>query len=138
MSSSFLAQVNRTKVPADVLALMLERHADMEADRRGVFESRAFELFELLKERGYSGKRHSDLALAITFRLEALARIVAGDEARGWTLPGTERGQTFVHADLLRAAVEEPLIEGTEHRVTFNPDSFRERVLRHAKAEGRA
>ena len=85
---SYLAKVNRTKVPFELLAAKMERHAGMKRERRGVFEARVFELAELLNEKGYSGKRHSDLALAVEFRLTALARLLSGDEVQRWDIAG--------------------------------------------------
>ena len=47
----------------------------MDAEDRPVFEARIFQLLEFLKAKGFSGSRHSDLVVAINFRLMALARL---------------------------------------------------------------
>lgn len=103
-----------------------------------MFEPRAFQLFEFLKRRGFTGRRHSDLALAINFRLTALARLVQGDHVKGWTLLGREEGLIHLHADVLKVAAKEPLIENPDGTVAFDVSSFTHRILQIAQAKGRA
>jgi hypothetical protein len=68
----------------------------------------------------------------------ALARLVEGDHAKGWTLPGQAEGSTYLHADLSKVAAEEPLIEDSGGSVSFDVQSFVLRLLQVAKAKGRA
>jgi hypothetical protein len=133
-----LGKASRTKVTAKLLGEAMELHADMPAEDRSVFEAHALRLFEFLKEKGYKGRRHTDLAIAIHFRLMALGRLVQGNHAKGWTLPGETEGSTFLHADLLKVAAEEPLIEDTDGSVSFDVQNFALRLLQVAKAKGRA
>lgn len=44
----------------------------------------------------------------------------------------------FIHADVLKAAVEEPLIEDDAGRVAFDINSFQHRILANAESRGRA
>lgn len=132
-----LKRVNRTPVSAALLGEALERHSAMPSKDRPVFEAQALALFRLLEEKGFTGNRLSDLALAINFRLTALARLVKGDQVRGWTLPGDEAGAIFLHVDVLKAAAEEPLIEDAEGRAVFDGPAFARHVLRVAQVRGR-
>ena len=70
----FLERVNRTPVSPKLLGEAMELHANMAPEDRPVFEARAFQLFEFLKEKGFTGRRHSDLALAIEFLGSPLSR----------------------------------------------------------------
>jgi hypothetical protein len=134
----FLERVNRTPVSPKLLGEAMELHANMAPEDRPVFEARAFQLFEFLKEKGFTGRRHSDLALAINFRLTALARLVQGDHVKGWTLANREEGVTLLHADVLSAAAKEALIEDRDNAVAFDTNSFVRRVLHVAQPRGRA
>jgi hypothetical protein len=91
-----------------------------------------------LKEKGFTGRRHSDLALAINFRLTALARLVQGDHVKGLTLADREEGVTLLHADVLSAAAKEALVEDPDNAVAFDANSFVRRVLHVAQPRGRA
>jgi|GEM_PF-974544 len=133
---SFLVRVNRTKVTADLLGEVLEMHAAMSAEDRPVFEARAIRIFELLERKGLNEDRGA-LATAIDFRLTALARLQKDNALHGWTMPGTEAGMDYIHADLLKAAAEEPLIE-KHGQAVFDVQSFQNRVLTNAKMRGSA
>jgi hypothetical protein len=78
----FLERVNRTPVSPTLLGEAMELHANMAPEDRPVFEARAIQLFEFLKDKGFTGRRRSDLVLAINFRLTALARLVQGDHVK--------------------------------------------------------
>lgn len=134
---TFLDRVNRTKVTATLLGEVLELHAAMPAKDRMVFEVRAIRLFELLDKKGL-GNDGGDLAMAINFRLTALAKLHDEAALRAWTMAGKERGMNYVSADLLAAAAEEPLVEDAQGDATFDIESFRRRVLSRASAEGTA
>jgi hypothetical protein len=136
--SRFLKRVNRTPVAVELLIEALEMHDAMPPKDRSVFEARAFGLFQMLKRKGLSGDNIGKLAMAIDFRLAALARVICDGDARGWVLPSTTPGADSVHSDLLQAAAEEPLIEGPDGRASFNVQNFQRRVLRIAESQGNA
>lgn len=48
----FLVEVNSTNVSAELLGEVMQMHAQLPADKRGVMEVRMIHLFELLKEKG--------------------------------------------------------------------------------------
>jgi hypothetical protein len=135
---SILTRVNRTKVTPELLRHVIEMHSQMSAEDRPVLEAQIVRIFQLLDEKGFTGNRHADLSIAIRFRLEALAKLIKTDATRGWTMPGREPGATSIDFDLLIAAAEERLIEGTDGQVAFDPDGFQKRVLRISEARGQA
>jgi hypothetical protein len=130
-------RVNQTKLAAELLADAAEMHTGLPADDRRSFEGRAISLFKMLDRKGLGAQR-ADLAIAIDFRLSALARLLQDRQVRGWTLPGGEDGADFIHHDLIRAAAEEPVIEDANGQPAFDPESFRNRVLRLTGAQGEA
>jgi hypothetical protein len=111
-------------------------HGAVPAEDRPVFEARAIQIFELLERKKL--KDQDALAVAINFRLEALARLCRDGALRGWCLPGDEPGAEFIHADALKAAAQEPLIEDAAGQVAFDADSFQRRILANAKSRGQA
>lgn len=133
-----LKQINRIPVSSEMLEEALLRHSAMPAEKRSVFEARISVLIQFIEEKGFNGSRLSDLALAINFRLTALAHLVKGDQMHQWTLPGDERGQVLLHADMLKAAAKEPLIENAKGQAAFDSPAFAKHVLRVAEARGRA
>jgi hypothetical protein len=136
--AGFLDGVNRTRVTAELLYEVMQMHSAMAPEDRGVFEARAFRIFELLRSKGLRTNKMAALATAIDFRLTALARLQRGAALRGWSMPGQEPGAVSISVGVLKAAAEEPLIENAEERAAFDVESFRRRVLANAEAAGRA
>ena len=136
--AAFLKRVNRTKVPPELIGEVMEMHANLPPEDGSAFEIRTVRIFELLAEKGFKGPKHAGLAVAVEFRITTLARLLASQEVRGWSLPGVEPGQENIHADVVSAAAEEPIIETADHQAGFDPESFRKRVLALAEAKGHA
>jgi hypothetical protein len=134
----YLDRVNRTKVKPDLLVEVLQMHAAMAPEDRGVLEARAFRIFELLKSKGLRSSRIASLATAIDFRLTALARLEHDTALRGWSVPLQEPGVSSISTEAIRAAAEEPLVENAEGKATFDAERFRRRVLASVKPDGRA
>jgi hypothetical protein len=137
LGQRFLDEVNATVVSPEMLGEVMQMHADMLPADRQVHEVRMIRLFELLKAKGLKGRRHSDMAMAIDFRLSALAHLISEHDVRGWTLPA-EPGVEYVHFDVLRAAADEPVIENDERQAGFEPERFRLRVLALSDPKGTA
>jgi len=127
-----IKRVNKQKVDPDLMKAVLEEVAG-EPVKRG-FEGTTFEIFQRVSELGLPERQRTDLALAVSFRLQALARLMEDGGGRGWTLPG-EPGCTFVHEELVRAAAEEPMIE-VNNQVAFDPMSLHRRLLALAEMHG--
>jgi hypothetical protein len=135
---NFLKRANRTKVSPELLGEILQMHSEMTPEDRKVFEVRTIRIFELLKSKGLHADKIATLAMAIDFRLTALARLQLDAGLRGWSLPGLEPGAISIPFDVLKAAAEEPLIENDEKQAAFDVEGFRRRVLRNAEAAGQA
>ena len=135
---SFLEKVNRTLVAPELLGEAMQMHAEMPVEDRRVFEGRSVALFQMLTDKGFKGRRHADLAMAIEFRLQALSRLIEAGITRGWTLPGGADGRTYLHADVLWAAAREPLIESADKQPSFDPDGFSRRLMELTQAKGQA
>jgi hypothetical protein len=136
--AGYLDSVNRTKVKPKLLVEVLQMHAAMAPEDRGVFEARAFRIFELLKSKGLRTNRIAALATAIDFRLTALARLEHDAALRGWSIPRQEPGVVSMFVDVIKAAAEESLIENGEGKAAFDAERFRRRVLANAEPDGRA
>ncbi len=133
--AKFKNDINATKVTAELLGEVTDTYAAMPPDERLVFEARATRVLRLLEEAG-CGANRGLLAMTITIRLMVLDAILEDSQVQGWVLPGPEPGVTYVHADLLKAAAEEPIMEGPEGHPMFIAASFRQRVLQIAVARG--
>jgi hypothetical protein len=136
--AGYLDGVNRTKVSAELLGEVVQMHTAMSPEDRPVFEARTVRIFELLKSNGVRGRRIATLAIAIDFRLTALARLQNDSPLRGWSMPSQEPGAISIAVDVLKAAAEEPLIENAEKQAAFDAERFRRRLLAITEPDGRA
>ncbi len=134
--AKFKDDLNRIAVTAELLGEVMEMYAEIPPEQRS-FEVRARRVVELLTGKGHD-RSCGLLAMAITIRLMALDAILEDSEVQCWTLAGTEPGVTYVHSDLLRAAAEEAVLEGSMGEPIFDTANFRQRVLQIAAAKGRA
>jgi hypothetical protein len=132
--AGILTLVNRIKMPPDLLTAVVAMYAEQPPDERVSLEARSIRLLEFLDRKSLKGP---DLLLAIDFRLIALARLMESHDVRAWVMTGEPAGPSSVHADPIRAAAAEPVIE-TANQPTFDPDSFRARVLKSSTARGNA
>jgi hypothetical protein len=133
-----LDTVNRTKVTAELLSEVMQMHAAMAPEDRPVYEARVVRIFELLKSKGVRANRIASVAMAIDFRLTALARLERDATLRGWSLPRPESGAVSVSINVVEAVATEPLLEDAEGQAVFDPESFRRRVLTNAQPDGQA
>ena len=93
--------------------------------------------FKMLHEKDLPGEDEPELVLAISFRLQALARVglQGHPQLRGWSMPGHEPGMVFAHRELFEAAAAEPLVE-VEGKAVFEPKSFFRRLLELSEEHG--
>src|SRR5260370_33052360 len=105
----FKNDINAIEVTAELLGEVMDMYAAMPPDERLIFEMRAMRVLQLFAKQHDANR--GMVAMTITIRLMALDAVLEDDQLQGWVLPGPEPGLTFVHADLLKAAAEEPLIE---------------------------
>ena len=134
-----LDRANRTPVPPELLVEAIELFAEMPCEEeQSVFDVRALRLVDFLRAKGFSGRHHADLVVAITFRSFALAHLVQSDPLKGWIISADERGMTRLHAEIVRAAAEEALVEDPDSAVAFDVPSFTSHLLFVAQPQGRA
>jgi hypothetical protein len=135
--STFLDEVNRTEVSAELLADVIELLASLPPDERWTTGARAARLFRLLDRKGLASQS-DELAVAIDLRVAALVRLQQDETLRAWSAPSVRPGVTGVHRDLVKAAAAEPLVEDAAGEPCFEPKSFLRRLLAVAEARGRA
>ena len=124
--TKFKNDINNTEVSPDLLGEVMVMLAALPATERDSFEFRATRVLDLLEKKGY-GTECGLLAMAIAIRLMALDAVLDDSEVRAWILPGSAPGITYLHGDLLRAAAEEPVVEGPEGQSVFIAGRFRRR-----------
>jgi hypothetical protein len=134
---SVLGRANRTPVPPELLIEAMELFAGMSFEERSSFDIRTLRLIDFLTAKGFSGEPHADLVVAITFRYCALAQLVCCDLLKDW-ITAQDQGMTRLHADIIRAAAEEALVEEPDSAAAFEVSSFVRRILLVAQPQGRA
>ena len=133
----FKARINAVRVAPELLGEIMATLAALPAAERDDFEARATRIVGFLKEKRV-GKDYGLLAMAATIRLMALDSVMDDRLAQGWLLPGPHPGVTYVHAELLRAVAEEPVIEGPQGQPVFAILSFSRRLAQIARTQGSA
>ena len=132
-----LDRASRTPVPPELLVEAIELFAEMPCEEQSALDVRTVRLVEFLWAKGFSGRRHADLVVAIIFRSSALAHLVRCDPVNGWIVSAEERGLTRLHAELIRAAAEEALVEDPDSVATFDVRSFARRIFHLTQPQGR-
>ncbi len=130
----FKHDINRTSVSPELLGEVIEMYTGLALEERD-FEARAIRVVKFLTERGY-GRNCGLIAATIIIRLMALDAILADKQVQGWSLPGTEPGETYVHFALLKAAAQETVVAGSSGQPIFDAANFRQRVLQVAGTGG--
>ena len=102
-----------------------------------MLDVRTVRLIDFLRDKGFSGKHHADLVVAITFRYFALAQLVCCDPLKEW-ITAQKQGMSRLHAEIIRAAAEEALVEEPDSAAAFEVSSFVRRILLLAQPQGRA
>jgi hypothetical protein len=134
-----LDRANRMRVPPELLVEAIELFAEMPCEEeQSVFDVRTLRLVDFLRAKGFTGTHHADLVVAITFRSFALAHLVRYEPVNGWIISAEERGMIQLHAEVIRAAAEEALVEDPDSVATFDVRSFARRILHLAQPQGRA
>lgn len=125
-SARYLREINAVRVSReDILQFVRETSAMPKEDRD-------FEGFAIAAIRLHPG--NPDLAGALMFRMQALARLIGSPAVRGWTYPEAPDGATWASEPVFAAAAVEPLVEDNG-KLTFEPQSFGRRVLELAELD---
>ncbi len=134
--SGFLKRANEAPLTAELLGGAMEAIADMPEEDRRDMTARMLCIIRYLDDAD-AGDDRASLGLAINFRLQALAQLTAQGGLRGFRHPAAEQGMDWLHADVIRAAVEVPVRE-MDGDAGFDPAEFHERLLAIATMAGRA
>jgi hypothetical protein len=90
-----LDRANRTRVPPELLVEAIELFAEMPCEEeQSVFDVRTPRLVDFLRAKGFSGRHHADLVVAIIFRSYALAHLVRCEPVNGWIISAEDRDPT--------------------------------------------
>ena len=81
---SVLERTNQTPVSPELFVEAMELFAEMPPEDRSVLDVRTLRLVDFLRAKGFSGRHHADLVVAITFRSFALTHLVQSDPVKGW------------------------------------------------------
>jgi hypothetical protein len=133
----FQTDINATKVSADLLGEVMVMYASLPSEEWEDFDLKITRVIELLNKKNY-GKKSDYLAMAVAIRLMALDSVLLNDEFKGFRYPRDASGISYIHGDLLKAAAEEPILEGPQGQPIFEVEAFRQTVLRIAVSRGQA
>ena len=123
------AEVNSVRVTLEDLLFASEQIHKLPAEDRD-WEGRLHLLARL-----YKG--HPDKGLAIKYRLEALANLIASGALPHWVLPNAPDGSVQIAEPVFVAAATQPLLF-TGRGAYFEERDFVSRVLELAKPDGNA
>ena len=126
-TAEYIARINRVDVSSDDLLLLSKEVHHMPPEDRD-WEGRAICAIRLFSD-------EEDKAIAVTARLEALARLIKSGNLPHWTRPVQEDGARLVAEPVFVAAANEPIMRSDEGHY-FNTDSFTNRVLEESDVEG--
>jgi hypothetical protein len=124
-----LERANRAIVRKQDILRFVQELVKREAPSDRDFEARAILLARIYRD--------PDVAMAIEFRMEALARLMDGNNPKGWTLPPGQDGAVLTAEPVFAAAAMQPLIE-VNGRPAFERAAFFNKVLELASVDGNA
>jgi hypothetical protein len=81
----------------------------------------------------------AEALLPVTYRLHALANLLAADHGKEWTITIAGKGYTLLNEALLRAAAKAPLETHPEQvmgDLSFDPPTFLRIALEESQAQG--
>jgi hypothetical protein len=120
-------RVNKNRPSGGLMSAYARECSELPRQLRG-FEGHAItsaQLFSNAPEQGESA----------FFRMEALARLVAGNPLPGWTKPGRDGG--LLTLEVLFAAAADARVILSEGEITFDRESLLKRAFQVAKREAR-
>ena len=107
------------------------------ANRAAADGPRGFENATISIIKALSKEVSTDDLLAISYRLEALAKLIRGDDISGLTMNLNGRDYKLINEAAFRAAATCPLVlRGTLGEVEFNRQEFLQLALSSAEPEG--
>ena len=134
--NKFKDQINDTKIEVELLGEAMEMLARLPDDKRDSFEERARSVYNFLAKKGYEDCGLA--SMAIMLRLMALDTVIDDPEVKGLVISNPVPKVIYLHYDLLRTAVEEPIVEGNQGEPMFVTENFKVRLLQLSGAGGSA
>ena len=125
--ADMLTRINATAVTGALLELALRALNALPNEKRNDFDQRMSVLLDALR-RDVESTQLMVSAIAIDFRLRALARLVESTLLQGCEIDLVTRC-TKISAAALYVASQEPLVRNPAGLATFDPGSFKARLL---------
>lgn len=119
----FVSRANRVPVDPDWVMKVFQRTGFVHDNPQATHEQMSV-IVQVLQEAELDHDERSMAAASVSFRLEALTRLVLAVRERGWAVPAPGRGNMTPEA-LIQCACEQPLIVH-KGRPAFDPPSFGE------------
>jgi hypothetical protein len=119
----FVSRANRVPVDPDWVMKVFQRTGFVHDDP-GAMRDQMSAIVQVLQEVDLGHDERSMAAASVSFRLEALTRLVLAVREHDWEVPSPGRGNITPQA-LIRCACEQPLIVH-KGRPGFDPRSFGE------------
>jgi len=124
--------------PAILKRAMIE-FSKMETEDREDFTGRAITMICFLdQEEGIETGERDWMALAVEWRLRALTRLQSSPEFRAYSTGQDEGGADWIRTDMIELVATEPLIKIDDYSVTFDAETFFQKLLATDTPEGNA
>ena len=128
-----------TPLDPAMLKRALIEFSNMETEDRKDFTARAVTMIRILdQEENIETGERAWMAMAVEWRLEALARLQSTPQFRRYSTGQDEEGADWIRADMIELAATEPLIRIDDYSVTFDAETFFQKLLASDAPEGSA
>ncbi|HWB49519.1 MAG TPA: hypothetical protein VG651_10445 [Stellaceae bacterium] len=136
--TEFKRCINAITVSPELLGEAMMMIANLPAADKASFDARTAHVVALVERQGW-GEASCLVAMAVAVRLMALDSVLDDRVVKAWQLPSAAGcGGSYVHRDVLRAAAEEPVLEGPDGEPVFAIAAFCTRLAATAAPKGRA
>lgn len=122
---NFAARANKQNIDPMVM-LEVVRAMPTLATAAEDTDSKMATIVRAVAKQDLGGEDRSMTAVSISFRLEALVRLIEESGDQGWLSPDATDGRA-VREDVIHCAATEPLIK-KDGRAAFDPESFHRRL----------
>lgn len=134
---SIIQEVNEYELKPELLREAMEAVAETDPADRDTFEAHMLAVNNTIRSHGIRMGEGADAAIAIHFRISALARILKGGGARGFQHPTPEPGKISIAEAVVYCAATQPLLD-QDGPVSFDEEKFNRCVLTNAAVRGQA
>lgn len=123
----FFKRINEYQLEPELLMGAMEAIADLAPDDRKSFEGRTITIVRFVHEQDFPDDDRADAAMAINFRLMALAKLNLPGFRQWRIIASTKDDPDLLHEDVVRCAAIEPLVRDGED-LSFDRNSFTRRL----------